>query len=462
MSGVFLAGHFLLWTASLKYTSVAASVLLVSLHPIIVTPLGKRLLGERVSRQMLAGVGLAVIGTFVTCAGDFRVDSSAFGGDLLAIAGGLCLAGYLLIGRSVRANLGVAGYSAIVYAVVCVIAALTAVAGGVAHLPSPRVALACFGLARRLHDRWAHRVQLGTPSCARTPRLGLVPRRAAARRGARPAHPRVGAVARHGARRRADPRRARAGARRARQRTRDSQATSRSRNDRRHRVRPSEHRRRHAVRREGSRDGRHVHHRSLPPVRSRADRPGAVRRRSSMATTRRDTTAPPSDIAAGMDRVLSLVHASRIRTIERLLGGAGSVARHRLRARRAHQPDAVARVAGAGNRAVASAAQQARDVFHLDVSAVDVDDAGGGGCHVRRGGPLARRRASPRPGGDRARDRATAPTRRGPAHRRAEFRVARSADRSGRVVPPRRAETPRPLHPGDADGDARRPPGSAR
>jgi drug/metabolite transporter (DMT)-like permease len=147
VSGVFLAGHFLLWTASLKYTSVAASVLLVSLHPIIVTPLGKRLLGERVSRQMLAGVGLAVVGTFVTCAGDLRVDSSAFGGDLLAIAGGLCLAGYLLIGRSVRANLGVAGYSAIVYAVVCVIAALTAVVGGVAHFPSPRVALACFALA---------------------------------------------------------------------------------------------------------------------------------------------------------------------------------------------------------------------------------------------------------------------------------------------------------------------------
>jgi len=147
VSGVFLAGHFLLWTASLQYTSVAASVLLVSLHPIIVTPLGKRVLGERVSRQMLAGGGVAIIGMLVTCAGDFRVDSTAFGGDLLAIAGGLCLAGYLLIGRSVRANLGVAGYSATVYAVVCVIAALTAVAGGVAHLPSPRVALACLGLA---------------------------------------------------------------------------------------------------------------------------------------------------------------------------------------------------------------------------------------------------------------------------------------------------------------------------
>ena len=147
VSGVFLAGHFLLWTASLKYTSIAASVLLVSLHPLIVTPLGKRLLGEGLSRRMLAGGGLAVIGTLVTCAGDLRVDSSAFGGDLLALAGGLCLAGYLLIGRTVRANLGVAGYSAMVYTVVCIIAALTAVAGGVAHFPSPRVALACLGLA---------------------------------------------------------------------------------------------------------------------------------------------------------------------------------------------------------------------------------------------------------------------------------------------------------------------------
>jgi drug/metabolite transporter (DMT)-like permease len=119
----------------------------VSLHPLIVTPLGKRLLGEGLSRRMLAGGGLAVIGTVVTCAGDLRVDSSAFGGDLLALAGGLCLAGYLLIGRTVRANLGVAGYSAMVYTVVCIIAALTAVAGGVAHFPSPRVALACLGLA---------------------------------------------------------------------------------------------------------------------------------------------------------------------------------------------------------------------------------------------------------------------------------------------------------------------------
>jgi drug/metabolite transporter (DMT)-like permease len=146
-SGVLLAGHFLLWTASLKYTSIAASVLLVSVHPIIVTPLGRRILGERVSRRVLAAVAVALIGMVVTCAGDFRLGGNAFFGDLLAIGGAVCLAGYLLIGRGVRATLGVAGYSAIVYAVVCVVAALTAIAGGVAHFPSPKVALACLGLA---------------------------------------------------------------------------------------------------------------------------------------------------------------------------------------------------------------------------------------------------------------------------------------------------------------------------
>jgi len=41
LAGILLAIHFLTWTASLMYTSVAASVLLVSLHPLIVAPLGR-------------------------------------------------------------------------------------------------------------------------------------------------------------------------------------------------------------------------------------------------------------------------------------------------------------------------------------------------------------------------------------------------------------------------------------
>ena len=76
----------------------------------------------------------------------------------------------------------------------------------------------------------------------------------------------------------------------------------------------------------------------------------------------------------GIDRVLGLVHRSRIRTLERLSGGRGSVLDigcgpgvliNQMRARGWQVK---------GTERSPSAAQQARDVFHLDVSAVDVDE----------------------------------------------------------------------------------------
>jgi SAM-dependent methyltransferase len=75
----------------------------------------------------------------------------------------------------------------------------------------------------------------------------------------------------------------------------------------------------------------------------------------------------------GMDRVLSMVHRSRIRTLERLTGGPGSVLDigcgpgvliNQMRSRGWKVR---------GTERSPSAARQARDVFHLDVSAVDVD-----------------------------------------------------------------------------------------
>ena len=145
--GALLAGHFLLWTASLRYTTIAASVLLVSLHPLIVAPLGYRLAGDRMAPRALAGMVLAIAGTVVTCVGDVRLGTPALFGDLLAIGGAVCLAGYLLIGRDLRGQTAVVPYSAAVYAVVCIVAAAVALAGHSAHLPSPRVAALCAALA---------------------------------------------------------------------------------------------------------------------------------------------------------------------------------------------------------------------------------------------------------------------------------------------------------------------------
>lgn len=68
LAGILLGGHFLLWTASLGLTSVAASVLLVSVHPLLVAPAARRMLGEGglrapSGRTLLACLALAVVCT---------------------------------------------------------------------------------------------------------------------------------------------------------------------------------------------------------------------------------------------------------------------------------------------------------------------------------------------------------------------------------------------------------------
>jgi drug/metabolite transporter (DMT)-like permease len=147
LSGGCLAAHFLTWTASLRYTSVASSVLLVSIHPVLVAVLGRRLLGERLSPRLRVGIALALIGTAITAGGDLRLSGSALGGDLLAVLGALTFTGYLLVGRSLRARYDAVGYSISVYAIVAVIALVAVPATGAGVLPSPRAALACLGLA---------------------------------------------------------------------------------------------------------------------------------------------------------------------------------------------------------------------------------------------------------------------------------------------------------------------------
>ena len=147
VGGILLAGHFLLWTASLNYTSIATSVLLVSLHPLVVAPVSAVMHRDRFLRRDAAALILGLMGTCVTCMGDVQLSGRALFGDLLALGGAACLAAYLLNGRRLRASLPVVPYSAHLYAVVAVVAALVAAGSGKAHLPSVRSLLACLALA---------------------------------------------------------------------------------------------------------------------------------------------------------------------------------------------------------------------------------------------------------------------------------------------------------------------------
>lgn len=115
LSGFFLSLHFILWIASLDYTSVASSVVLVSTSPIFVG-LGARLfIHEPPSRLLKIAIALAVGGAVVIGWGDMRLGGTALQGDLMAVGGAIMAAGYLLSGRRVRQEVPLSGYALTTY-----------------------------------------------------------------------------------------------------------------------------------------------------------------------------------------------------------------------------------------------------------------------------------------------------------------------------------------------------------
>lgn len=146
-SGLCLATHFLAWTAALGDTSVASAVLLVSLHPALVAAASRRLLGEPIPARVAVGLALALAGTLVTTGGDIRLGPAAARGDLEALLGAVTFAAYVVIGRRLRQRRGTATYSVAVDGIVALVALAACALTGAPVLPTPKTALACFGLA---------------------------------------------------------------------------------------------------------------------------------------------------------------------------------------------------------------------------------------------------------------------------------------------------------------------------
>lgn len=119
-SGVFLGLHFATWIGSLGLTSVASSVVLVSMGPVFVGLGSWLFLRERPNLQMAAGIVLAAAGSIIISWGDFGQGQDQLIGDLLALTGAIMVAAYLMIGRRVRGNLSLATYIAVVYGVAMV------------------------------------------------------------------------------------------------------------------------------------------------------------------------------------------------------------------------------------------------------------------------------------------------------------------------------------------------------
>ena len=114
-SGILLSLHFVSWIASLKFTSVASSVVLVSTHPIFVGLGAWLFLKERLGLNLILGIVLTVMGSGLISYGDTAVSKDALLGDGLALLGAVTGSGYLLVGRKMRKGQDLLSYVFPVY-----------------------------------------------------------------------------------------------------------------------------------------------------------------------------------------------------------------------------------------------------------------------------------------------------------------------------------------------------------
>jgi len=139
VSGVALAIHFASFFESLEWTTVAASVTLITTQPMFVGVGAAVLLDERFSVGMATGILVAMVGAAVMSVGPLVAEALWGGGDVVAVIstvfagsatrlygnalalGGAALgAVYTLAGRSLRQRLSLFVYTFIVYAVCAV------------------------------------------------------------------------------------------------------------------------------------------------------------------------------------------------------------------------------------------------------------------------------------------------------------------------------------------------------
>ena len=138
-AGIALAAHFGTWIASLQYTTVAVSTLLVATTPIWTALYDAVVLKQALSRRSAwafaaGGAGLAMVAGFNVTPPP--VPGYPVLGALLALAGGIAMAAYLLLVRDVRTEMRTRAIVTRTYAWAAIV---LIAAAAVAHQPVPAV-----------------------------------------------------------------------------------------------------------------------------------------------------------------------------------------------------------------------------------------------------------------------------------------------------------------------------------
>ncbi|OME87816.1 multidrug transporter [Paenibacillus sp. FSL A5-0031] len=114
-AGFFLGLHFLFWMESLSYTSVASSMVILTLQPLFVMIGSYFMFKERVNKLMVLCMITAVLGSIIIAWGDIGASREALFGDALSLFGTIAISAYMLAGQKVSHKIPANLYSIIVF-----------------------------------------------------------------------------------------------------------------------------------------------------------------------------------------------------------------------------------------------------------------------------------------------------------------------------------------------------------
>lgn len=117
LAGLLLSLHFIFWFESLSLTTIASTIIFITLQPIFMFIVTYILYHERVSAGAIISVFIALLGSFIIGWGDSRLGNQALIGDIIAIFSAIMLTIYYLFGQKVRPRLPLITYLFIVYSI---------------------------------------------------------------------------------------------------------------------------------------------------------------------------------------------------------------------------------------------------------------------------------------------------------------------------------------------------------
>ncbi|QNR68030.1 DMT family transporter [Paenibacillus peoriae] len=115
IAGLFLGLYFLFWMESLVYTSVASSMVILSLQPLFVMMGSYFMFRERANILTLLCLIAALVGSIIIAWGDIGISREALIGDGLSLVGTILVSAYMLAGQKVSHKINANLYSVIVF-----------------------------------------------------------------------------------------------------------------------------------------------------------------------------------------------------------------------------------------------------------------------------------------------------------------------------------------------------------